>query len=144
MWRSSIRIQRRSTPATLGIYYKHIFNDARTTRSRLYTGWSDGIANIINPSGYEKNNTLYADKWLPTLADNVSKVWGTHTAKFGFYWERTKNQQPSDNYVNGEQIYANWGQASTGNAYADMLTGIISGIHRIEHRSNHSDALQQR
>ncbi len=112
--------------ATLGVAYKHIFNDTLNTQLPVYTGWSDGIANIINPSGYEKNNTLYADKWLPTLGDNVSKVWGTHTAKFGFYWERTKNQQPSDSYVNGEQVYSNWGQASTGNAYADMLTGIMS------------------
>ncbi len=111
---------------TLGIYHKHIFNNTVNNQIPALTGWSDGIANIINPSGYEQNNTLYADKWLPTLADNVSKVWGTHTAKFGFYWERTKNQQPSDNYVNGQEVYSNWGQASTGNAYADMLTGVLT------------------
>ena len=111
---------------TLGVNYKHIFNDTVNNQLPVLTGWSDGIANLINPSGYEQNNTLYANKWLPTLGDNISKVWGTHTAKFGFYWERTKNQQPSDSYVNGEQIYSNWGQGSTGNAYADMLTGILS------------------
>jgi len=111
---------------SLGVNYKHIFNDTVNNQLPVYTGWSDGIANLINPSGYEQNNTLYANKWLPTLGDNLSKVWGTHTAKFGFYWERTKNQQPSDSYVNGEQVYSNWGQASTGNAYADMLTGIMS------------------
>jgi len=111
---------------TLGVNYKHIFNDTTNNQLPVLTGWSDGIANIINPSGYEQNNTLYADKWLPSLSDNISKVWGTHTAKFGFYWERTRNQQPSDSYVNGEQVYSNWGPASTGNAYADMLTGIMS------------------
>jgi Carboxypeptidase regulatory-like domain len=111
----------------LGINYKHIFNNTVNNQVPTITGWSDGVANIINPSGYEKNNTLYANKWLPTLADTFSKVWGTHTAKFGFYWERTKNEQPSNNYVNGQQVYANWGQASTGNAYADMLTGIMAG-----------------
>jgi hypothetical protein len=114
---------------TLGIYYKHIFNNSPNNQIPALTGWSDGLANIINPSGYEQNNTLYANKWLPTLSDNISKVWGTHTAKFGVYWERTKNQQPSDNYVNGEQQYANWGQGSTGNAYADMLTGILGGYN---------------
>ncbi len=110
----------------LGIYYKHIFNTTVNNQIPALTGWSDGVANLINPSGYEQNNTLYADKWLPTIQDNVSKVWGTHTAKFGFYWERTKNQQPSDSYVNGEQVYSNWGTGSTGNAYADILTGIMS------------------
>jgi hypothetical protein len=111
----------------LGINYKHVFNNAPNNQVPELTGWSDGLANIINPSGYEHNSTLYANKWLPTLADNFSKVWGTHTAKFGFYWERTKNEQPSDNTVNGQQVYANWGQASTGNAYADMLTGVLDG-----------------
>lgn len=84
------------------------------------------MANLIQPSGFE-TGSLYADKWLPSFSDNLSKVWGTHTAKFGFYYEWTKNQQPSSNYVNGELQYANWGQGSTGNVYADMLTGIISG-----------------
>lgn len=111
----------------LGIAFQHVFNKTVNNQVPVMTGWSDGLANILNPSGYEKNNTLYADKWLPTLSDNISKVWGTHTAKFGFYWERTKNEQPSDSYVNGEMQYANWGTGSTGNAYADMLTGIISG-----------------
>ncbi len=120
------RIPAKINAQNLGIYYKHIFNRHVNNQIPAITGWSDGIANLINPSGYEKKNTLYANKWLPTLRDNISKVWGTHTAKFGFYWERTKNQQPSDNYVNGEQVYANWGQGSTGNAYADMLTGIMA------------------
>ena len=65
----------------LGIYYKHIFNQTVNNQVPTLTGWSDGVANIINPSGYEVNNTLYADKWLPTLQDNLSKVWGTHTAE---------------------------------------------------------------
>ena len=110
----------------LGIYYKHIFNQTVNNQIPELTSWSNGLANIINPSGYEKNNNIYANKWLPTVADNVSKVWGTHTAKLGFYYERTKNQQPSDSTVNGQQVYANWGTGSTGNDYADMLTGIMA------------------
>ncbi|HKE26250.1 MAG TPA: carboxypeptidase regulatory-like domain-containing protein [Bryobacteraceae bacterium] len=112
--------------SNLGISYQHIFNNTVNNQIPAITGWSDGVANLIQPSGFE-TGTLYAEKWLPSLSDNLSKVWGTHTMKFGFYWERTKNAQPSDSYVNGELQYANWGQGSTGNAYADMLTGIISG-----------------
>jgi hypothetical protein len=114
------------TATALGIGYKHIFNDTVNNQIPVLTGWSDGMANLIQPSGFE-TGSLYAHKWLPSVSDNVSKVWGTHIAKFGFYYEWTKNQQPSDSYVNGEQQYANWGQGSTGNVYADMLTGIISG-----------------
>jgi len=110
----------------LGIGFKHIFNDTVNDQIPVMTGWTDGLANLLQPSGFE-TNTLYAEKWLPSAGDNISKVWGTHTAKFGVYWERTRNQQPSDSYVNGELQYANWGQGSTGNVYGDVLTGIISG-----------------
>jgi len=114
------------TTDALGVSFKHIFNQTVNNQIPAITGWSDGMANLIQPSGFE-TGSLYADKWLPSFSDNLSKVWGTHTAKFGFYYEWTKNQQPSSNYVNGELQYANWGQGSTGNVYADMLTGIISG-----------------
>ena len=114
------------TATTLGIGYKHIFNDTVNDQIPVVTSWSDGVASLIQPSGFE-TGSLYAHKWLPSVSDNLSKVWGTHIVKFGAYYEWTKNQQPSDSYVNGEQQYANWGQGSTGNGYADMLTGIISG-----------------
>jgi hypothetical protein len=114
------------TDEKLGIGFKHIFNQTVNDQIPVMTGWSDGLANLIQPSGFE-SGSLYANKWLPNFSDNLSKVWGTHTAKFGFYYEWTKNQQPSDSYVNGEMQYAAWGQGSTGNAYADMMSGIISG-----------------
>ncbi len=114
------------TAPALGLSFKHIFNQTVNNQIPEITGWSDGTANLIQPSGFE-TGSLYADKWLPSFSDNLSKVWGTHTAKFGFYYEWTKNQQPSNSSVNGELQYANWGQGSTGNVYADMLTGIISG-----------------
>ena len=114
------------TADSLGISYKHIFNQTVNNQIPELTGWSDGLANLIQPSGFE-TGTLYAEKWLPSLSDNLSKVWGTHTMKFGFYWESTKNAQPQNSSVNGQMAYANWGQGSTGNVYADMLTGIISG-----------------
>jgi hypothetical protein len=114
------------TQQKLGIAFPHIFNNTVNNQIPEITGWSDGVANLIQPSGFE-TGSLYAHKWLPSASDNVSKVWGTHTMKFGAYWERTKNQQPSDGSTNGELAYANWGQGSTGNAYADMLVGAISG-----------------
>jgi hypothetical protein len=86
------------------------------------TGWGDGISNMIN-TGFELNGTVYAKKTLPSLADNLVKVWKTHTTKFGFYWERTWNQQPGNGSVNGSMAFANWAGGSSGNAYADMLIG---------------------
>ena len=78
---------------------------------------------MIQPSGFQLTGSLYAKKNLPTLADNLTKVWGTHTLKAGFYYEKTANNQPTNNNANGEMIFANWGGNSVGNAYADLLLG---------------------
>lgn len=111
----------------LGLNYSLLFNHP-TPGKMIFpqmTGWSDGIANQLN-TGFELNGTVYAKKTLPSLGDNIFKVWGTHTAKFGFFWERTFNQQPGNGAVNGSMQFANWGGNSSGNAYADMLIGNIA------------------
>lgn len=109
---------------SLGLNYNLVFNHANA-QSLIFpemTGWGDGISNMLN-TGFELNGTVYAKKTLPSVADNLSKVWRTHTTKFGFYWERTWNEQPGNGNVNGTMAFANWGTNSTGNAYADMLVG---------------------
>jgi hypothetical protein len=81
---------------------------------------------MLNPSGFQLTGSLYARKKLPTVSDNFSKVFNTHTFKAGFYFELTGNNQPSNNYVNGEWVEASWGSNSSGNAYADTLLGRIA------------------
>jgi len=89
-------------------------------------GWGDGIPNQLN-GGFELNGTVFAKKTLPSLADNVTKVWKTHTAKFGFYWERTWNSQPGGNAVNGTTQFDSWQTNGSGNAYGNMLIGQSDG-----------------
>src|SRR5882724_1130864 len=86
------------------------------------TGWGSGISNMLN-TGFALNGSVYAKKTLPSVADNLIKVWKTHTTKFGFYWERTWNEQPGNAAVNGSMAFSSWGGGSTGNAYSDMLMG---------------------
>lgn len=108
----------------LGLNYQMLFSHPNQGKLIMpeMTGWGDGISNVLN-SGFELNGVVYAKKTLPSVADNVSKVWGTHTSKFGFYWERVWNSQPGNADVNGTAIFSNWGSNSSGNAYADMLIG---------------------
>ncbi len=109
---------------SLGINYNMLFShpdEAKLIYPEL-TGWGDGISNQLN-SGFELNGTVYAKKTLPSVADNVTKVWKTHSLKFGFYWERTWNSQPGNSPVNGVAVFSNWGSNTSGNAYADMLLG---------------------
>ncbi|HXY01815.1 MAG TPA: carboxypeptidase-like regulatory domain-containing protein [Candidatus Limnocylindrales bacterium] len=109
---------------SLGLNYNLLFSHPNPQHMIFpeITGWSDGISNMLN-TGFELNGTVYAKKTLPSVADNVIKVWKTHTAKFGFYWERTWNSQPGNGNVNGTTVFSNWGSGGTGNAYADMLIG---------------------
>ena len=111
----------------LGINYNLLFNHGDPTKIIFpqMTGWGDGISNMLN-TGFELNGTVYAKKTLPSVADNLVKVWKTHTTKFGFYWERTWNEQPGNAAVNGSMIFSNWGSNGTGNAYSDMLIGQLT------------------
>src|SRR5205814_3043669 len=114
------KVERGALGLNFGTLFDH--GDASKLIFPQMTGWGDGISNMLN-TGFELNGTVYAKKTLPSVADNLIKVWKTHTTKFGFYWERTWNEQPGNAAVNGAIAYANWGSGSTGNAYADMLTG---------------------
>src|SRR5579871_319432 len=59
----------------------------------------------------------------PALYDNLTKVAGTHTLKFGAYWDGNGNQQSSGNQLNGSYYFETYGGTTTGNIYADFLTG---------------------
>ena len=89
------------------------------------TGWGGEFATLLNPAGFEVGGSkgLYADKWLPTISDNITKVWGTHTIRAGFFWEWIRNSQPDSNNANQQLIFSNWGSITTGSAYGDLMTG---------------------
>jgi hypothetical protein len=92
------------------------------------TSWGGELATMLNPSGFQVGGAkqgLFATKDLPSVSDNISKVWGTHTAKFGVYYEFVINDQPSSNYANGLLAQANW-NSQTGNPWADLLSGYTS------------------
>ena len=114
------KVERGSLGLNYGLLFSHPNQDNMIFPQM--TGWGDGISNMLN-TGFELNGTVYAKKTLPSVGDNLVKVWKTHTTKFGFYWERTWNEQPGNSSVNGSIAFANWGGGSTGNAYSDMLIG---------------------
>jgi len=96
-------------------------------------GWTNQEASLVfNPGGFEAGGAsqgLYADKWLPSFSDTVSKVWGTHTVKAGIFWEWIRNSQPANNSTNGQlQVWS--GNSNTlGNEYADLVTGNLNGYN---------------
>jgi Carboxypeptidase regulatory-like domain len=118
--------------STVGYGYGGIFkNGVAQIPSFGGYGWNNSEAALIfQPGGFEAGGAsqgLYADKWLPSVSDTVTKVWGTHTVKAGFFWEWIRNSQPGNDDTNGYlQVNAS-NSTSYGNAYADLVTGNLSG-----------------
>src|SRR5260370_11534674 len=80
----------------LGLNYGTIFTHSNTQNLIFpqMTGWGDGISNMLNP-GFELNANVYSKQTLPSVVDNLSKVWRTHTPKSGSYWQRDCNDHPA-------------------------------------------------
>jgi hypothetical protein len=101
-----------------------------------FGSFGNETALVFNPGGFEaggKSSGLYANKYMPSLSDTLTKVVHTHTLKAGFFWERIRNAQPANNNTNGQLQFI--GPASsnmtslgytTGDAYADEILGIAS------------------
>jgi hypothetical protein len=69
----------------------------------------------------------------PSLADNLSKVAGTHSMKFGAYWDFAENYQPGGlgNVPQGLLNFDNSGATSSGNLMADFLTGRVQSFEQV-------------
>jgi len=113
----------------VGYNYKGLFKNG-VAQIPAFGGWGGGEAALIfNPGGFEAggpSSGLYANKYMPSFSDTVTKVWATHTIKGGFFWEWIRNAQPANNYTNGFLEFAAGNSNSTGSAYADELLGILN------------------
>jgi hypothetical protein len=112
----------------VGYNYKGLFKNG-VNQIPSFGGWGGGEAALVfNPGGFEAGGPsagLYADKWMPSASDTITKVMGTHTIKAGVFWEWIRNSQPANNNTNGFLEFSNGNKYSLGNAYADLVTGTI-------------------
>lgn len=116
------------TRSNVGYPYQGMFHNG-VTQIPSITGWGGEMATLLNPGGFElggPSQGLYADKWLPTISDSMTKVWGTHTLKAGFFWEWIRNAQPDSGNTNQELQFANWGGTTTGSTYGDLMAGRVA------------------
>jgi len=118
----------------VGYGYKGLFkNGVSQIPSFGGNGWQNQEAALIfNPGGFEAGGPtagLYADKWMPSFSDTVTKVVGTHTLKGGFFWEWIRNSQPANNNTNGYLGVNVSNPNTTGNEYADLITGTLNSYN---------------
>jgi hypothetical protein len=111
----------------LGLDFPGLFKNG-VTQIPSITGWGGEFATMLNPGGFEVGGSrgLFADKYMPTFSNNLTKVWGTHTTKAGAFYEYIINNQPANGNTQGQAEYANWAGNSSGSAYADLLTGRVA------------------
>jgi hypothetical protein len=82
---------------------------------------------IFNPGGFDP--VLFATKWQVAALNNVTKVFGTHAVKVGFFFEHVTNNQPGSGNSNGSITLNNALSHSTGNTFADLLLGRIGSYN---------------
>jgi len=87
------------------------------------TSWGEGPT-LFNPGGFDP--VLFATKHLLNFSDNLTMVKGTHTLKFGAYFEHLINNQPGNDNSNGLAVFNAGANNSSGNVLADLLLGRLS------------------
>jgi Carboxypeptidase regulatory-like domain len=106
----------------LGYPYQGVFGQSNDQIPSVDAGgWGNNGPLYYNPGGFDP--VLYATKWQFSASDNLTKVWGTHTFKGGLYYEHVINKQPGNGDSNGLIELATWDGSSSGNTFADLLTG---------------------
>jgi len=123
-------------PANVGFKENLLLQNAATAfqiPSFGGNGSAGEAALIFNPGGFEAGGAssgLYANKYMPSVSDTLTKVIGTHTLKAGFFYEWIRNAQPASNQTNGTMQFVptNNVNFTSGNAYADLLSGNLSSF----------------
>ena len=108
--------------AALGYPYQGVFGQSNDQIPSVDAGgWGNTGPLLYNPGGFDP--ILYATKWQWSAQSNLTKVLGTHTFKGGVYYEHVINKQPGNGDSNGLIELATWDGSSSGNTFADLLTG---------------------
>jgi Carboxypeptidase regulatory-like domain len=87
------------------------------------TAWGNGPT-LFNPGGFDP--ILFARKWLISGSQAMTKVAGEHTLKAGAYYEWVNNSQPGNGDSNGRLVPGSGAVGSSGNYFADILTGTLA------------------
>src|SRR5204862_2514541 len=111
----------------VGYNYKGLFKNSVVQIPNL--GSSGEVAALSSSQGgFEVGGKrgLYADKYMPSVSDNLSKIWGTHSLKAGFFYENIRNTQPASARAQGDLNVSVNNPNTTGSPYGDQLLGILN------------------
>jgi hypothetical protein len=115
----------KQTRAGVGYNSTGIFGNSNTP---AVLSWGSTMPNL-GDVGHDYHPTMIAVKGMPSVSENLTKVFKTHTTKYGFYYEHLYNKQDNWGQFMGAIAYGatGWGGGTTGNEYADALMGVGQG-----------------
>jgi len=116
----------------VGYNYKGLFKNGVVQMPSL--GGGGEVATLSSSQGgFEVGGKrgLYADKYMPSISDNFSKIWGTHSLKAGFFYENIRNTQPASAQAQGQLNVSVGNPNTTGSPYADQLLGILNSYSEV-------------
>jgi hypothetical protein len=122
--------------STLGYPYGSVYNSASTLVPSINSPGPRTLPDISQPDLFQQGGTYNSNKKSPSVADDFTYVYKTHTFKAGFYWSRAGNKQGTYGYANGDLSFASGSKVDqitgltigTANPLANFLLGITSGF----------------
>lgn len=123
------------TKSKLGYTYGSVFkNPAIHMIPSNYSAGNFTFPEFSQPDLFEFGGAWVSKKQMPSFADNLTKLWRTHTFKIGGYYETTGNIQAGFNFANGvfsfgqqHPDFFRQSQPAIGSA-ANPLSDFVTGI----------------
>ena len=88
--------------STLGYNYGTVYNSASPVAPSINSAGAQTFPDLSQPAFYNPSGVYPSKKATPSFADNVTKVWKSHTFKFGAFTELAGNDQGVFAFPNGQ------------------------------------------
>ncbi len=93
--------------STLGYPYGTVYSSASPVVPSINSAGPQTFPDISQPAFYDPSGIYPLKKAIPSFADNMTKVWKSHTFKFGAFTELVGNDQGVYAYPNGQLSFGN-------------------------------------
>ncbi|WP_420236369.1 carboxypeptidase-like regulatory domain-containing protein [Telmatobacter bradus] len=91
--------------STLDYPYQTVYNSASSVAPSINSPGAQTFPDISQPAFFNSAGIYPEKKAIPTFSDNLTKIWKTHSFKFGGFTELVGNEQGTWAYPNGQLSY---------------------------------------
>jgi len=122
--------------STLGYPYGSIYPSASALVPAINSAGARTFPDISQPDIFQQDGTYNTIKTSPSITDDLSFIYKSHSFKVGGYWSRAGNKQGTFGYPNGSLSYGSGlrtdaitrNMIGSVNPLANFLMGVTSGF----------------